>query len=268
MTRIKQLLLLALITFSIGVSAQNCFPEKPSKQRLVNDLAGMFTAQEINLLEEKLVNFNDTTSTQIAVITVLDLCDYEASSFAFELGEKWGIGNAEFDNGIVVLFKPKTNDSKGQIYIATGYGLEGVLPDAIGKRIVENEMIPLFKQGAIYQGINRGTSVIMDIVGGEYSSDAYQKGSTKPVPIFPFIFVLFIIFIFIFSAVKRAKTYSLGHNVSLWTALFLMGSSTRSHGGSWNNFHSGSGGFGGGGGGGFGGFGGGSFGGGGAGGSW
>ncbi|MBR9831525.1 TPM domain-containing protein [Acidiluteibacter ferrifornacis] len=270
MIRIKQLLLFILVTLSFGAFSQDCIPERPSKARLVNDFAGVFSAHEIDLLEEKLVNFNDTTSTQIAVVTVLDLCDYDASSFAFELGEKWGVGNAEFDNGIVVLFKPKTNDSKGQIYIATGYGLEGVLPDAIGKRIVEKEMIPLFKQGAIYQGINRGTSVIIDIVGGEYSSEAYQKKSNKPIPVFPFIFVLFIIFLFVFSAVKRAKTYSLGHDVSFWTALWLMGSANRSHRGSWNNFNSGGGGFGGfgGGGGGFGGFGGGSFGGGGAGGSW
>lgn len=273
MNDLKKLLLTTLIFIGIGsfgLFAQNCIPAKPAKERLVNDFASVFTAQELNALEQKLVNFNDTTSTQIAIVTVNDLCDYDAASFAFELGEKWGVGDERFDNGIVILFKPKIGNSKGQVYIATGYGLEGVLPDAIAKRIVEVEMIPAFKNNDIFGGINKATTTVIQIVGGEYSAEAYQKKHKGSIPIFPFLFVLFIIFIFVYSSIKRAKTYSLGHNVSLWTALWLMGSATRSHGGHWNNFNSGGGSFGGfgGGGGGFGGFGGGSFGGGGAGGSW
>lgn len=270
MIQVKRLTVLLFLLISFGLSAQDCMPAKPTTPRLVNDFAKVLDANQVQALERRLVAFNDSTSTQIAVVTVNDLCGNDAGAFAFELGEKWGLGDARFDNGIVLLFKPKTADSKGQVFIATGYGLEGVLPDAIGKRIVEKEMIPMFKQGAIAQGIFKGTETIIDIVGGEYSAAAYQKGTTKKVSVFPFLFVLFIIFIFIFSFVKRAKKYSIGHDVSLWTALFLMGSSTRSHGGSWNSFNSGSGGFGGfgGGGGGFGGFGGGGFGGGGAGGSW
>lgn len=269
MIHLKRITLLLLTVFTIGASAQDCMPEKPARQRLVNDFAGVFQANDANAIEQRLVAFNDTTSTQIAIVTVNDLCGNDAGAFAFELGEKWGVGDARFDNGVVVLFKPKTNDSKGQVFIAVGYGLEGVLPDAIAKRIVENEMIPLFKQGAEAQGIYRGVETIISIVGGEYSAAAYQKKTTKKVSFVPFLFVLFIIFLFFYSSYKRAKKYSIGHDVSLWTALWLMGSASRSHGGSWNNFSSGSGGFGGfGGGGGFGGFGGGSFGGGGAGGSW
>ncbi len=268
----SQLVLLTILLIgNFGLFAQECIPAKPSKERLVNDFASVFSAQEVNALEQKLVGFNDTTSTQIAIVTVKDLCDYDPASFAYEIGEKWGVGDSRFDNGIVILFKPKIGNSKGQVYIATGYGLEGVLPDAIAKRIVEVEMIPSFKNGNIYGGINKATNTVIQIVGGEYSAEAYQKKNKQSMPIFPFLFVLFIIFIFAYNSIKRAKTYSLGHNVSLWTALWLMGSATRSHGGHWNNFNSGGGGFGGGfggGGGGFGGFGGGSFGGGGAGGSW
>lgn len=270
MVRLKQLTLLLATIFSLGLSAQNCIPEKPTTPRLVNDFAGVFDAAQVQALERRLVEFNDTTSTQITVVTVSDLCGNDAGAFAFELGENWGVGDARFDNGIVLLFKPKTRESKGQVFIAVGYGLEGVLPDAIAKRIVEQEMIPLFKQDAVVQGIFRGTETIISIVGGEYSAEAYKKKTTKKVSVFPFLFVLFIIFLFVYNSFKRAKKYSVGHDVSFWTALWLMGSATRSHGGSWNNFNSGSGGFGGfgGGGGGFGGFGGGSFGGGGAGGSW
>lgn len=270
MIQVKRFTLLLFLLISVGLSAQDCMPAKPSPPRLVNDFAKIMEPSEVQALENRLVVFNDTTSTQIAVVTVNDLCGNDAGAFAFELGEKWGVGDARFDNGIVLLFKPKTADSKGQVFIATGYGLEGVLPDAISKRIVEQEMIPLFKQGAQVQGIFKGIETIISIVGGEYSAAAYKKKTTAKAPLSPFLFVLFIIFIFIYSSVKRAKKYSIGHNVSLWTALWLMGSASRSHGGSWNNFNSGGGGFGGfgGGGGGFGGFGGGGFGGGGAGGSW
>ena len=79
------------------------------------------------------------------------------------MGEKWGIGSEKFDNGILVLLKPKTSDSKGEVFIAVGYGLEGVVPDATAKRIVENEMIPMFRENNMYGGIEKATDVLIDL---------------------------------------------------------------------------------------------------------
>jgi len=254
------------------LSAQNCIPAQQNPQRLVNDFAEVLSPAFEAQLEQYLIGFNDTTSTQIAVVTVSDLCGEEASFFAFGLGEKWGVGDKNFDNGIVVLFKPKQQKSKGEVFIATGYGLEGVLPDATTKMIVENEMIPIFKIGEIERGLLQGIQTVVEITGGEYSAKNYnskgrggKKGSLLPV-LFIFIFIL----IMFWGTFSRAKGYANQNSTSLWVALMLMGSSSSRHSGSFGNFSGGRGGFGGGssGGGGFGGFGGGSFGGGGAGGSW
>jgi uncharacterized protein len=266
----KTILFLTLIISAFFLhAADDCIPSKPNPPRLVNDFAKVLSPQTISYLESSLVGFNDTTSTQIAIVTVDELCGYEPGPFAFELGEKWGVGNAKFDNGIVVLVRPKRGGNKGHAFIATGYGLEGVLPDAIAKRIVEREMIPYFKQNKYDQGILQAAKVIMEITGGEYSAENYNGRKKKKGSVFPFFIVLFFIFIMFIGIFGRARRYARTNDLGFWAALWLMGSMSGRHGGHYNNFRSGGGGFGGfGGGGGFGGFGGGSFGGGGAGGSW
>lgn len=271
----KFLAFFVFLLSTVHLNAQvGCIPEKPNPPRLVNDFADVLSVSTVSRLENRLVKFNDTTSTQIALVTVADLCGEEPSFFAFELGEKWKVGNEKFDNGIVVLFKPKQPNSKGEVFIATGYGLEGVLPDAIGKRIVENEMIPYFRNGQVEQGLLNGIETIIEITGGEYSAENYNKNGRGKGE-FPFaMLAMLIVFIglMLFKNIGRARKYAQRNDTSLWMALWLMGSVSSNHRGSYGNFSGGKGGFGGfgggSGGGGFGGFGGGSFGGGGAGGSW
>lgn len=257
-------IILAIGLFSVSIAQE--IPERPSPQRLVNDFANVLSQNEQMALEQKLVKFNNETSVQIAFVTVKSLHGYDKNDFAARLGEKWGVGQKKFDNGIVLLVKPKTADSRGQVSIQVGYGIEGVIPDAIAKRIVEKELIPYFKQGQMYKGIDAATSTMISLTRGEYSGKEYMK-STKQVPTgIPIIF--FVIIFFVISAlgrVQKARRHSIGHNVPFWVALSMM--SAGSHRGSYNSFSSGSGGFGSSGGG-FGGFGGGGFGGGGAGGSW
>ena len=157
--------------FSINVvsvsAAGDCLldKEKPPKKALVHDYANLLAPYTKSSLERKLVQFSDTTSTQIAVVTVKTLCGYDASSFAIELGQKWSVGNKKFDNGVVILVKPKFGNEKGHAFIATGYGLEGVLPDAIAKRIVENEMIAQFKKNNYEAGILNGVQTVIEITG-------------------------------------------------------------------------------------------------------
>ena len=248
-------------------------PPRPNPPRLVNDLAGVLSTQQKEALEYKLRYFHDTTSNQIVLITVKSLEGEAPAAFAYELGEKWKVGQKKFDNGIVILVKPKySNSDKGQAFIAVGYGLEPAIPDAIAKRIVENEMFPHFRNNDYYGGINKATDVLMAMASGEISAEGYNKqsGSSPLFTVLPFI--IFIIIFFLIRA-SNARSYSLGRGTSFWTALWLGSALGGSHSGSWNNFSGGSSGFGGGSsgggfGGGFSGFGGGSFGGGGAGGSW
>jgi uncharacterized protein len=154
--------------------------------------------------------------------------------------------------------------------VASGYGLEGAVPDAYANRIVDYDMIPRFRELDYYGGLNAAASTIMDLTRGEYTMDEYVErhagsGSTAPAII---TIVFIIIVLSIFGRARTRRHHSVGRNLPLWAALFMASGAGRSHSGSFGNFSSGSGGFGGFGGGGFGGGMGGGFGGGGAGGSW
>ncbi len=258
--------LLVSIFFLWGLSsfAQE-LPDKPIPPRLVVDYAGVLNRSETNHLEQKLVAFNDTTSNQIAVVIIKSLNGLNKEVFADRLGEKWGVGRKGKDNGILILIKPKRGNERGQVRISVGYGLEGAVPDALTKRIIEQEMIPYFENNDYFTGLDRGTDVIMALSTGEFTADEYAAKSGSP---WAGLIVPIIVIIIIFMLMRRnsRKYYSTGgQQLPFWTALWL-GSTMSRHGqsGSWGSFNSGSGGFGGG----FGGFGGGSFGGGGAGGSW
>ena len=259
--------LLTYVVFGAKILAQD-FPEKPVPPRLVNDFAGMLSAGEVNALEQKLVAFDDSTSTQIAIVTVSDLKGYDKNDYAQKLAEKWGIGQKGKNNGVIILVKPKTENSSGQVTIQTGYGLEGVIPDLTCADIIDNEILPAFRAGDYYRGLDRATNVIMSLARGDFPADQYHKHvKTNANSIAPFIIIIVFIIIIMFmrSGGSNNQKHIGSKGLPLWMLLSMM-NSRNSHGGSWGGF-SGGGGFGGGGGG-FGGFGGGSFGGGGAGGSW
>lgn len=259
-------LVLSLLMLSfVGVAQQ--IPDPPNPPRLVVDYTGTLEKNQVQRLEQALVAFNDSTSTQILVVLVPSLNGLTKEEFADQLGEKWGVGQKGKNNGIVVLVKPKSDREKGEARISVGYGLEGAVPDAIANRIVDNEMIPHFKNNDYFSGLVGGVKILMSLTVGEYTAEDYAKGSGKGNYGFLIILLIFAFF-FIFFRNKKSRYYSAGRTDIPWW--ILMGSMMNSgrHSGSWGDFKSGSGGFGGGGGGGFGGFGGGSFGGGGAGGSW
>jgi uncharacterized protein len=251
---------------SVPVFTQE-LPEKPVPPRLVNDFAGMLTVQEVNALEQKLVLFNDSTSTQIAIVTVSDLGGYNKSDYAQRLAEKWGIGQRGRNNGVLILVKPKTNSSRGEVVIATGYGAEGVIPDLVCGQIIDNEILPAFQSGDYYGGLDKATSTLMSLARGEFTADQYGKSKKKAAGGAPSVIFFIILIIFLISVISRKSGGSNHRNISssglpFWMLLGMLNSGSSSHSGSWGGFSGGSGS------GGFGGFGGGSFGGGGAGGSW
>jgi uncharacterized protein len=261
---IKILSFLLIVSLLAGSLYAADFPERPKPPRLVNDLTGFLAPDESSRLESKLEQFSRETSTQIAIAIVPDLHGYAPSDYAIRLAEKWGVGQKGKDNGILILVKPKTPQSKGEVFIATGYGVEGAVPDAIAKRIVEVEIIPEFKKGNYFAGLDKATTRIMELTRGEYTAEQYIQRTKKKDEsgIFGLIIPLLLFFLFFVGGSSRRRRHAtMGRNVPFWT-LFFLGGAGRS-GGSFNDFSSGSGSFGG-----FGGFGGGSFGGGGAGGSW
>lgn len=266
MKKIKLYFPIALIILSSFWSATQAqdIPDPMNPPRLVNDFASLLSQNEANQLEGKLRQFNNQASTQIYIVIVKDLTGYAPGDFATRLGEKWGVGQKGKDNGLIILVKPKTSDSRGEVFISTGYGLEGVVPDAIANRIVDNEIIPAFKAGAYYGGLDHAVNVLISLTKGEFTAEDYRaktEGGSGGSGIFGLMF-MGIIFMSIFGGRGRMGRHSsVGRTLPFLLLLGMMGG--RSHGGAFGDFSGGGGGFGG-----FGGGGGGSFGGGGAGGSW
>lgn len=266
MNRIFSLVMISIWFLIPDVSGQDhYFPEPMQPKRLVNDFAGVMSSSEISSLENKLLDYNHTTSIEIAIVTVDTLYGYDVSDYAFKLGEKWGIGKADKDNGVLIL--ASIRDRK--MFIATGYGMEGVLPDAIASQIYRNEMVPEFRSGDYYQGFSRAADAIVAVSKNEYKADPSKAPSSKGGTIKSILFFLLIFFILFIIIIRKGGKGGGGTYVSRRGADIITGSILGgllrggSSGGSW-----GGGGGWGSGGGGFGGFGGGSFGGGGAGGSW
>ncbi len=247
------LIIFSLSFFSI-VAQDTTLPKKPKSDTSVYDDAGLLSVSEKSYLEQKLINYADSTSTQIVVYTVTSLDGKNINLFAAEWAHKWGIGQADKDNG--VLFLIAKDDRKMAIQV--GYGLEHLLTDAMSRRIIEMVISPYFKQGDYYSGIDVGTTSMMEVLSGEYQNDETNKGSPLSFILF---FILFIIVIIILSkANKNSGKGGRGYRSS-GTGPIILG-----RGGSIGGFGSGGGSFGGGG---FsGGFGGGGFGGGGASGGW
>ncbi len=258
----NSLLVIFILACSIPWGFAQDIPTRPDPPRLVNDFANILSPQEVADLENRLVSYNDSTSTQIVVVIVPSLNGFEKADFAEQIGSKWGVGQQKTNNGCVVLIKPKTASEGGEVFIAPGYGLEPVIPDATALNIVNNEMIPRFKGNEYYGGITAGVQTIMALARGEFTAAQYDKRKSKKTGA-GFLVPVIMIIVFLMLRGGGGRHHSIGKNLPFWTLLMLMGSGSRGGGG----FGGGGGGFGGGSGG-FGGFGGGGFGGGGAGGSW
>ncbi|RYE25720.1 MAG: TPM domain-containing protein [Sphingobacteriales bacterium] len=269
-TAVLAVLLLANLTLR---AADSDYPARPEPAMLVNDFAGMLSTQEEAQLERKLEDYARNSSTQITIVTLKSLGSYDVADYTFELGNRWGIGQKDKDNGVLIL--TSLEDRKG--WIAVGYGLEGKLTDATTGQIYRNEIVSHFKQGDYYGGFDSAADAIIAATKGEYTNDKKDVDASKGK--FP-TGLLIIIVIIIFVIISRkgggggGGGYMSRRGSRGFGSGFLLGSilSNLGRGGNDSGWGGGSsGGWGGGssgGGGGFGGFGGGGFGGGGAGGSW
>jgi uncharacterized protein len=268
MTMRKLTLFIALI-FSLtafGQSINNVVPKRPVPPHLVNDFAGVLTPEQEHSLEEKLLDYADSTTTQIAMVTMNTLDDYPIEDVALEILRQWGVGMKGKNNGIVILAAITDRD----VWISTGYGMEGSVPDITAKSIIDNDILPAFREGNYYRGFDMATSSIFKAAAGEYQApEGYtsrNKGGSSGGISIGKIILAFIILMFLLNR--------MGGGGKGGGYMSRRGYGRRGGGGFIflpGGFGGGSGGgFGGGGfgGGGFGGFGGGGGGGGGAGGSW
>ncbi|WP_211327113.1 TPM domain-containing protein [Chitinophaga flava] len=245
-----------LLMAGLLAKAQN-IPPRPNPPTLVNDFAGILLKDEDERLEQKLVAYSDSTSTQIAIVTLKSVGNYDISQVGLKILRDWGIGTKGKNNGILILVS--LEDRK--IRIETGYGMEGVVPDAIANEIITQIIKPAFRQGQYYQGLDGAVDAIKKAAAGEYKADPRQS---KPGISPGGVFLLILVIVIIISIISRGGGGGGGTTYNrrggwIWPVIGGMGGFGRGGGGGWS---------GGGGGGGFGGFGGGSGGGGGASGSW
>ena len=262
-------IILLLFVFGPCIAVAQNIPPKPNPPRLVNDLAGVLSPDEEAALERKLVAYDDSTSNQIAIVTVKTLDGYPIEEYALGILRTWGVGNKNTNNGVVIVAAIEDR----QIRIEVGYGLEGAIPDITANQIIRNDIAPNFRSNDYFEGLNKASESIILAATGEYKAPAGygDRGKTKGGKGIGSLIVIIIIIIFILSNINKrgggggGMMSRRGYRGGLAEAIILgslLGGGGRSSGG---------GGFGGGfggGGGGFGGFGGGGGGGGGASGSW
>lgn len=236
--------------------AQFTIPQKPDLQTSVYDYAQLLSSTEKAQLEEKLVRYSDSTSTQIVVATIPTLNNEDIGILTPKWAHEWGIGQAKEDNGVFILVAAKEH----KIWISPGYGLEDRLTAGLNGEIIRDIIIPEFKAGSYYNGLDKGADALFDVFKGKYKGERKGQKSKDGSPI-GFFVIIFIIILIIISR-RRGGGGGRGGGFGLGEAIILSSLGRGGFGG---------GGFGGssGGGGGFGGgFGGGGFSGGGAGGSW
>lgn len=255
------LILIALLGLQT-LMAQNILP-KPNPPRLVNDAAGVLSPEQREILEQKLVALDDSTSNQVAVVLIKSLNDYPIEEYALKLFRDWGIGNKKTNNGVLLI--AAIDDRK--IRIEVGYGLEGAIPDVTTASIISNDIVPNFRGGDYYRGIDQATSSIAKAAAGEYKvkRDRKGKGSGGGGSILTFLVILFVVIVIVArgggggrgGGMMSRRGYGNIAETILLSSL-LSGGRGGGGGGGWGGGDSG----------GFGGFGGGSSGGGGASGSW
>lgn len=238
--------------------AQQGWCPKPT-DRLVNDYSGMLSVKERETLEHRLVAFNDSTSNQILVVITPTLHGEDIMEVGTRIGHTWGVGQEQWDNGLVILIKSKTaEEPDGDVAIVTGYGLEGALPDAFCKRIIDDKMISPLGEGEYYEALTAALDIIEPVCRGEYSYAQYKKSERMSALLGMGVLLLIVVVVVLVLASYEKKHPHKGGGSGFGSGssgpIFFGGFPTGGR----------SGGFSGGGFGGFGGFGGGGFGGGGA----
>lgn len=254
----KIISLLLLFCSLVGLQAIDS-DKLPLLNGYVTDESKFLTSSERNSLEAELRSFQQETSNEIVVYISENLFGMPVEEFAFALGEKNGIGKDGVDNGVLIVVKPKTSYERGRIFIATGYGLEGAIPDAVANRIVNFEILPEFKRGNNFAGLKKGIDVLKQLAKGEIDEKQYMTSKNEGNWVGVLMILLIVAIVFISNA-SKARKYGRRNNLPFWAAMAMLNSTSGSSSSGFSNFSSGSGSFGG--------FGGGSFGGGGAGGSW
>ncbi len=249
----------ALLLASVALTQQ--IEVIPPSGQWVTDLADLLTPAEEQMLSRKLATYADTTSTQIVIVTLPTLNGIPAADYAVELGRRWGVGQKEYDNGVVILVAHEERE----VFIATGYGLEGAIPDALVGRIVRDIIIPRFRRGDFYGGLSAAVDAIIAAAQGAFQPPPRAADNRGVWVNAATLFVLLVVLLFFLSAMRsggggpprgrKAARYPYRvyrrepdfPPIIIWGGGFGRGGGWRSGGGGFGGFSGGGGSFGGGG---------------------
>ncbi|MBQ9475478.1 MAG: TPM domain-containing protein [Bacteroidales bacterium] len=187
------------------VTSSEAIPSKPKEERLVNDLAEIFSKGQRDSLERTLTEFCDSTSNQICVVTVSSLNGYEISEFALRLGNKWGVGSTR-NNGIILLLKPKGKELYTEVTIQVGYGLEGAIPDVYAGRIIRNIMGPYLSKQEYFEATSKACYELMKLSAGEISEPRDKRENEETYAGIIILLVQLLIFGFILFWSIKSKS--------------------------------------------------------------
>lgn len=221
-TPMKKSLLLFFLQFSaLFVHAQDLQPI-PELWHRVTDLTNTLSTTEVEQLERKLQAVESDKGSQIAVVIVPTTEPEPIEDYAIRLAEQWKIGREGVDDGVILLVAK--NDRR--IRIEVGYGLEGAIPDATAKKIIDTYITPNFRQGNFYAGINEGLEALVSAVQGEELPEpSPQSTSTEDsdIPYFFLVIVFVIIGQILSKKMGKWKGLSIGAGGALVTGLIFAG---------------------------------------------
>lgn len=213
-----QLFLLCFLSISYGQELQPV----PDLWQRVTDLTGTLSTTEVGQLESKLQSLEQTKGSQIAVLIVSTTEPEPIEDFAIRVAEKWKLGRKGIDDGVILLVAK--NDRR--VRIEVGYGLEGAIPDAIAKRIIDNYITPNFRQGNFYAGIDEGVEALSTAIQGEELPEPTATDTSSEETEFPY-FILVVVFVIAAQALSKRmskwKGLSIGAIISTATGLIIAG---------------------------------------------
>ena len=174
-------------------SAQQGLVAVPQLTARVTDLTGTLTADQSSALEAKLAAFEQSKGSQVVVLIVPTTQPEEIEQYSIRVVDQWKLGRGKVDDGVLVLVA--LNDRK--VRLEVGYGLEGVLPDATANRIIQQDIVPSFKRGDYYGGINTGVDRVMRVIEGEPLPEPELSPPAAGIPglfnLLPFLFIFALV---------------------------------------------------------------------------
>lgn len=207
------------------INATWAAPDFPELSGRVVDQAGLLTGATQTQIEQRLSEHEKSTTDQVVVVTVNSLQGYTIEDYGYQLGRHWGIGQAEKNNGVILLVAP--NERK--VRIEVGYGLEGKLTDARSHHIIQKIILPEFKRQNMSGGIINGVNAILTVIeGGELpASQPVKKFTSSGITGMLFIgFFLAISFLPVFfsSKTKSGTIFKIvgGVSVLFFIALWVI----------------------------------------------